>query len=101
MILIEGLKKIGGVANGFGFAQHQQPHRFESVMKGVQYFLLRLVFEINQQVLATDQVHVRERRVLEKVMRRKNADVADAFNDLVIAIRLDEETSQPLDGNIC
>src|SRR5687768_4990873 len=56
-------------------------------MKGLKYSSLRRCFNVDENVLATDQIDARKRRILHQVMHRKDTHVPDRFYDLVMAVK--------------
>src|SRR5258708_24170466 len=52
---------------------------------------LRLRTEVDQKVAASDQIHFRKGRILEKIVLREDAHVPHQLADLEAAINLDEE----------
>src|SRR5262249_46835491 len=71
-------------------------------MKDGDQSLLQNRAQVDQQIPATDQVDAGERRVLHRVLLRKEADLVDGLRDLIAsAIEFDEEVFQPLGRNIC
>src|SRR5437868_5988541 len=56
--------------------------------------------KIDQDVAATNEVQIREGRVHDYVLSRKDAHVANRLMDLVVAVDLSEESPKPLWGNV-
>src|SRR6266508_1678632 len=61
---------------------------------------LQSLTEIDQQVAATDQVQVGKWGVSDHVLPRKNAHLANRLVDAVAPVHPDEESPQPLVGNV-
>ena len=56
--------------------------------------VLRFCFEIDQQVAATEQIELGERRVLDDVLHGEHHRVADVFLHLVAGVVLGKEAAQ-------
>src|SRR3954462_10989578 len=56
--------------------------------------------EVNQYIPAGDEIQVREGRINEHILARKNAQVPDGFVNLVIAIHLGEKAAKTLGLNV-
>ena len=58
--------------------------------------------QVDQQVAAADQVHVRKRRIDHDVLRRERDHLAQVLAHLEEAVGRDEEAAQPLpaDGRL-
>src|SRR5262245_66670743 len=65
-------------------------------MQQRQDLFLQNRLEVDQQIAATDQVHMRERRIGDDVLSREDAHVAERLADAVTSLRLDEEAAQSL-----
>src|SRR5256885_10065009 len=61
---------------------------------GVQTCALPISIEINENVAATDQVHVRKWRIIKEVLARENDGAAQALGDAVAAIFFGEEAAE-------
>src|SRR5688572_16744512 len=59
-------------------------------MKILQHMALGIVLQIDQNILATDQVEPREWGVLQQIMACEYAHVTDRFYDLVVTIHRNE-----------
>ena len=68
----------------------------QGVVHQRQELLLRLGIDVDQEVPATEDVELRERRIDEDVLRRKDHQVADFFLDPVALALAHEEPRQPL-----
>ena len=64
-------------------------------MERWQYLPLQVLFEINKQVAAGDQVHPREGRITQKILSGEDDHLAEELGDAIIAILLDKEPAQP------
>src|ERR1700733_9408393 len=51
--------------------------------------------QVNHHVAAAEQIHAGEGRVVEDVLRGKNAQIADSLANLVAAIGFVKKTAQP------
>ncbi len=69
-------------------------------MQQRQHLPLRLLLEIDQEIAAGGQIDLRERRVLEQVLRREHQPVAQVLPDLVAVTGRDEEAAQTLDRKV-
>ena len=73
---IHWLKRIRQRTNGLGFAQEQKSSGLESVVERWQYFPLQVLFEIDEQITARDQVHPREGRITQKILPSEDDHLA-------------------------
>ena len=60
-----------------------------------QYLPLQVLFKINKQVAASDEVHLREGWIAQKILPREDNHLAQELGDAITAILLDEEPPQP------
>src|SRR5580704_3000018 len=96
-MLFVGLREQrGNYLGGFGGAEKQVAIAAQREMENFQRPLLHLTVEINQQVAAADQIHFRERRIAQHVMRREQNRVAQLFLELVVIAVLNEKLPQTL-----
>ena len=90
-------EKVVEFTHGLGGAQKEAAVRVQGVMEQGDKLLLQHPVHVDQQVAATEQVELGERRVLEHVLLGEDDHVADAFMDAVAAAGLlDEEARQPM-----
>src|SRR5262249_43840855 len=93
---------FGEPAHTLRTPEHEKTVRVQCEMKDGDQSLLQNRAQVDQQIPATDQVDAGERRVLHRVLLRKEADLVDGLRDLIAsAIEFDEEVFQPLGRNIC
>ena len=95
LLLIDGRKQVGKRANRFRRAQEQKPLRLQGVMKNGQDLLLHALFDVNQQVAATDEVHARKGGIGDEILSGEDTHLADGLVDSVAAVLLGKEASQP------
>ncbi len=76
-------KKIAKLAHGLGGAQEEKTARVQRVVEQGNELLLQVPAHIDQEVAATDQVELGERRVFDHVLLGKDQHVADAFVDAI------------------
>src|SRR5258708_3355955 len=69
-------------------------------MKGAQDPFLRTCFQVDQYILAGDQVDPGKGRVFQKIMRGIDTDVPDGLDDLVIAFDFYKKSLQAMRGYI-
>src|SRR5687768_15123995 len=69
-------------------------------MEGRHDLLLQHWPKINQNVAATDEIELREGRILGHILLGENAHRADAFTDLEARIEPREEAPEPLGRNV-
>src|SRR5689334_19187347 len=62
--------------------------------------LLQLAPEVDEHVAAAHEIDTRERRILENVMSREYARVANRLRDPISALELHEETAQTLTTHV-
>jgi hypothetical protein len=84
----------------FGRAQEQVPAFAQREVEQRQHPLLEVGFEIDQKVAAADQVHPREGRVLQQVLRRENDRLPQRLFDAIGIILHLEEALQALLADI-
>ena len=91
-------KQVALFARRLRRAQEQHAARLQGIVKQRDQLLLQFCAQVNQQVAATDQVELGERRVLDHVLLREHQQVTNAFVDPVgAAVGLEREKSgQPL-----
>src|SRR5207245_786192 len=56
---------------------------------------LQVLFEINKQVAAGDQVHPREGGITQKILSGEDDHLAEELGDAITTILLDKEPAQP------
>ena len=81
-------------------AQDQKAAGIQGIVHQRQELLLRLDIDVDQEIAAAEDVHLRKRRIDQDVLRRKDHQVADLFLDPVALVFLDEESLKPLRGNV-
>ena len=79
-----------------GRPQDQESRYVERVMEGRQHPLLQRRGHVDQDIAATDEIHMRERRIGGQVLASEDAAIADRFVDAVELVFLLEEAVQPL-----
>ena len=99
VFLVDQREQVLERSQAFRRPQHQVPARFQGIVKSGNGALLQNGAEIDQQIPATDQVQIGERRVLDDILLCENAHFPDGFMDLVSPVVADEETAEPLLGN--
>jgi hypothetical protein len=63
----------------------------ERIVEGLNHLPLRRRRQVNQHILAREQIDVRERRVCEQIMLGKDAELTDALVNLVAPIDTEKE----------
>ncbi len=96
MLLVHWLEQLGEAADGFRRAQQQESTRVERVVESGEHLLLQAWREIDEQVTATDEVHMRERRVAGDVLPSEDDHLSQGLTDPIPALFLDKEPPQPL-----
>ncbi len=82
--------------------EEQIPLRVQREMKQLEYALLRLRFEVDQQIAATDQIDPRERGIGDQVLRREKNRLAQFLPDLIpIAMHMEKPRQAPLAKRQC
>ena len=95
------LEQVGLPANRLRRAQEQVASLFESEVQEGDDLLLHLRFEVDQEVAATDQVHLGKGGVGDQVLHRKRHGFAHLFADLPGGfVHPREEAGQPFRGDI-
>jgi len=82
------------------FPRNRKPPGFQAVVKDRQKFFLQLRRQVDEQVPATHQVELGERRIHDDVLRGKDDRLPDGFGNLVAVLHLKEEPAQAFGGNI-
>ncbi len=80
--------------------EHQDPARPEGVVQDFDGAPLELGLEVDEEVAARDQIHPRERRISEQIVRREDAGVAELLDDRGRAALLGEEAPEPLRAHL-
>lgn len=100
VLLILENKQVGVGGDSLRASQQQVAARLQRVMKHRDHALLKHGFEIDQDVAATDQVQLGERRIFCQVLPREHAQVAHGLVDLVSAVVFHEELFQALGRHV-
>src|SRR3954469_11017671 len=100
MFAIDGFEKFGERADGLGSTEKEKAVGLEGIMKDREHFSLQRAIEINENVAATDQVHVRKRRIIKEILPRENDGVAQALGDAVTAVFFGEKAAEPFGRDI-
>src|ERR1700723_1785 len=79
----------------FAIPDQQKPVFFQSVVENRNNPLLESGTQIDQNIPATDQVHARERRIVEYILPRENAYITNRFRNLISAGRFMKKAPQP------
>ena len=74
--------------------------RIQRVVENRDHLLLHRRAEIDQHVAATDEVHLRERRIGDDILPREDTDIPDGLADAVAAVRPREKAPQPLGRDV-
>ena len=98
--VIDHGEEVGGGPEGFGGAQHEEAAGTQGVMEQRDDAPLHDGVEVDEHVVAADQVQVGERRVSAEIVLGEGAQLADGVIDLVVDIDLGKEASQPLGRDI-
>src|SRR5579862_4168836 len=69
-------------------------------MKQRNHAGLRGRLEVDQQVTAGDDIHLRERSIPQQIMLRENAHIANVFADAVHIFAFREEPPETLRGDV-
>ena len=99
-LLVQWREQVAEAAGALRRAQDQQAAGVQGVVHQRQELLLRLDIHVDQEVAAAEDVHLRKRRIDKDVLRRKDHQVADLFLDPVALVFADEESLEPLRGNV-
>jgi hypothetical protein len=79
-------KEIGAGPNGFRGSEQEHAVGSECIVEGLDHLPLRQGLQVDQHILTREQIKPRERRVLEQIVLRKDAEVADDLANLVAPI---------------
>jgi hypothetical protein len=80
---IDQPEQAGRMIGALRGAEHQVTARVERIVKSAADLLLQLPIQVDEHVAAGDEIDVRERRVLEQVVRGEQHDVAQLLPDAV------------------
>src|SRR6185436_4897971 len=95
------LEKIGMPAHRFRSAEKQEPPFPECEVKQRNDPLLDREFEVNEQIAAADEIQAGKRWIADQVLRGEHHCVADFPANLIMPVQGDEETVEPLRGDVC
>src|SRR5215475_1283062 len=93
---VVGGEHVTNRAQTFRSPQHQKTAQPQSVVEKRNRLVLQYRFQVNQHVSATDQVHLRKRRVVEQIMLCENTDISNALADPISRLHFREKSPQPL-----
>ena len=93
---IDQVEQVGVLSHRLRRAEDEEPGSLQRVVEHRQHLLLQGRRHVDEHVAATDQVHLRERRIGRDVLAREDAQVADRLLDPIDVVLLAEEASQPL-----
>ena len=93
--LVDVLEVTLGGIDGLGAAHEQQPVQLQREVEAAQRLGLSGPVEVDQHVAAADQVHPREGRIAQQVVRGEDDAVAQLLVDAQAGVLLDEEALQP------
>src|SRR5678816_1561179 len=82
--LIDGPKEFAPAGYVLGWAEKKVSGWIESIMENWQELPLQVGFQVNEQITAGDQVLAREGRILNQVVRGKDAQLPDFRDDFVV-----------------
>ncbi len=100
VLLIDDREEVAGRCDGFRVPQQKQPGGIQAVMEHRQDLALQRRVQVNQQIPATDEIHVPKRRIVDYVLPGKNASLTDPFTNLKSSIDANEEAAQAFRGYI-
>src|SRR4029079_2956902 len=80
------LEEIGEPMDGFRVSEHEEARRLERVVEDRNDLLLHERPEVDEDVAATDEIQLREGRILREVLAREDADVSYGLRDLIAAV---------------
>ena len=100
MLRVDGGEQLAVLADALGRAEEQKAVGIERVMQDRQHATLKGVVHVDEDIPATHQIEARERRIARHVVPREDAQIADAFADLVMAVDADEESAEPLGRDV-
>ena len=79
-----------------GSAEHQKTAGFERIVQSRDHPLLQHRAQVDQQIAATDQVQVGERRIFGHILLGKDAHLPYRFDNLISPVDSHEEPPQTL-----
>ena len=94
-VVVDRDELVGQRAGRLARAEEQHAARRQPEVEQRHHGALRLGLEVDQEVAARDEVHLRERRVLGDVVAREHDHLAQVVRDLVAARPLGEEPLEP------
>ena len=93
--LVQHGEPFGGIAGGFGHAQHQHTIFAQGKMEQADHLGLGFGLQIDQQVAAGYQIHPRKGRVGQDILHGEHHRSAQRRGDAVTAILFHEIAGQP------
>src|SRR6185295_13875779 len=99
--LVDGAEESAVLLDRLRRAEHQEPVRLQRIVEDGNHPLLKRKAEVDQHVPAGQEVEPREGRILDDVLPREDAEVADGLGNLPgTLLQPDEEAPPPLRRNI-
>ena len=83
VFLVQGIEQIGHFAGRFAGAQQQNALRIEREVHHLHRLALQYRLQVDQQVAATDQFDIGERRVLDQIVLGEHHHFTDGAVDLI------------------
>ena len=99
-LFVHRREQVEELADAFGPAEQQIAVRLEGVMEELDHLLLQFEVEVDQHVVATDQVQPGKWRITRKVVPREHTEVTDRLADAIAAVGPGKKAPQPIGRNI-
>ena len=89
-----------GLADSLGRAEEKEPAGVQRVVEDRNEPLLQIRAEVDHEVAATDEVELRERRILDDVLLGEDEQVADPLVDAVAAVLGGKKPGEPFGRDV-
>ena len=99
LLLVQLVEQAGIACQPLRGAQQQESTGAQGIVERLYQPLLQVVVHVDQQIAAGNQVHPRERRVLDHAVRREDAHLADLLDHAPVVAILAEPALQPFRRN--
>src|SRR5689334_20301207 len=99
-LCMDAVEHLAMVVDVFRWPEQQETAGIQGEMQQWHDALLQLGVQIDQQVSARDETELRERRVLDDIVHRENAELANVLTDPIAAALAREESLEPLRGDV-
>ena len=95
MLLVDLAEIILAPGNTFGWPKEKETARPQRIMEDREQPILQGRIQINQEIAAGNQVQLRKGRVLDHIMNRENAKLADLGRNTTMIALANEPPFKP------